>query len=142
MYHGKNFNKFHGTCPHCGKEFDRKYNLLQHIKWHTGEKENECKYCGKKFNGQSQLNKHYRTHERANSIKCFWCGQGFTYMGNMKQHAIKVHKIVVQSCKKIVNSDKVFISFSAITVKVLINGKVLVICVVENLSIVITYTRI
>ena len=40
------------NCPHCKKEFDRKFNLKVHVKTHTKIKEQQefvCSICDKRF---------------------------------------------------------------------------------------------
>ena len=50
----------------CGKAFNKKSNLLDHLRTHTGEAPYYCKFCQKGFKQKGQMYKHKRTmkHQR------------------------------------------------------------------------------
>lgn len=54
--HDKNYVKF--PCAICGKEFNLKGILSQHIGTHTKEKPFKCSICGRTYHTKSYLDRH------------------------------------------------------------------------------------
>ncbi|KAF8603680.1 hypothetical protein BDV93DRAFT_606663 [Ceratobasidium sp. AG-I] len=46
------------TCSECNKTFSRKYELDDHMYYHTGKKRHSCPDCGKKFRTRANMNRH------------------------------------------------------------------------------------
>lgn len=47
----------------CNRQFKKSWDLLDHIRQHTGEKPYSCSKCNKKFAQRGNLVKHKRLHQ-------------------------------------------------------------------------------
>ena len=47
----------------CNRQFKKSWDLLDHIRQHTGEKPYSCEKCSKKFAQRGNLVKHKRLHQ-------------------------------------------------------------------------------
>lgn len=52
-------------CPHCGKEFSSRANLVIHIRVHTGERPYRCPDCKVAFTSSSHFYRHTRSAAHA-----------------------------------------------------------------------------
>lgn len=61
----KSKNLFQCPVEHCGRVFDRKYNMQIHIRKHTGEMPYQCRVqdCGFRFKWRSSLVNHNKKHQ-------------------------------------------------------------------------------
>lgn len=70
----------------CGKVFNRKDNLREHLRAHAGQTKKKrtynCEYCNKEFVGSALLTVHRRTHlgKFLNTYFCILVTHCFMYM--------------------------------------------------------------
>ncbi|KAF8532559.1 hypothetical protein JB92DRAFT_2841145 [Gautieria morchelliformis] len=52
------------VCPECGRRFEKRSHLKNHLMSHSGEKPWQCPWpgCGKAFSASSNLRRHERSH--------------------------------------------------------------------------------
>ncbi|RLN88395.1 hypothetical protein BBJ28_00004296 [Nothophytophthora sp. Chile5] len=98
-------------CPdvRCGRRFNRKYTLTEHMKTHTGERPHVCRArsCGKRFSTSGNLLRHMRLHGAIQPVECPMKGCPCTFLSDtklakhMKSHyAPRTHACKVSGCGK------------------------------------------
>uniref|UniRef100_A0A8D1TAA1 Zinc finger protein 677-like n=2 Tax=Sus scrofa TaxID=9823 RepID=A0A8D1TAA1_PIG len=74
------------SCHDCGKAFNKKSNLTNHKRIHSGQRPYRCDDCGKAFNQYSHLTTHQRVHTGEKSYKCDVCGKVFSRNSHLANH--------------------------------------------------------
>ncbi|KAF4321426.1 hypothetical protein JM18_004138 [Phytophthora kernoviae] len=98
-------------CPdvRCGRRFNRKYTLTEHMKTHTGERPHVCRAraCGKRFSTSGNLSRHMRLHGAIEPVKCPVEDCACTFMSDIKlakhmksHYAPRTHTCKVPECGK------------------------------------------
>lgn len=73
----------------CGKEFNKTWNLLDHVRMHEGIKPYTCEICNKEFTQKGNLRKHMIIQHSTKSLsqrkkyKCNICGKRYTERYNL-----------------------------------------------------------
>ena len=73
-------------CEFCGKQFSRRFHLVDHERTHTKEKPFTCEVCEKSFSILSNLVKHKRIHTRERPYQCDICMDTFTRSDTLAKH--------------------------------------------------------
>uniref|UniRef100_A0A1A9Z9G2 C2H2-type domain-containing protein n=1 Tax=Glossina pallidipes TaxID=7398 RepID=A0A1A9Z9G2_GLOPL len=86
-------------CEQCSMTFVTKYNLKQHIEFHTGELKYCCSYCGKNFYQKGRLVEHERSHTGEKPYKCDVCGKCFSHRESLVTHSTVHTGIRLVECR-------------------------------------------
>jgi len=74
-------------CHLCGKTYNRKHQLDQHVRGdHMNDKPHKCQTCGKAFVRRDKLTQHEATHTGEMRHKCPFCEKPFINHGTMWSH--------------------------------------------------------
>ncbi|KAG5898464.1 hypothetical protein JTB14_015471 [Gonioctena quinquepunctata] len=62
-------------CNVCGRGFTQRHSLTRHNLVHTKERPFQCNLCGKTFTRKEILTEHIKNHDGATPYLCFHCGK-------------------------------------------------------------------
>lgn len=78
-------------CEHCGKGFDWKFNLVCHIRTHSGVRAYRCDKCSRTFKNHNDLCKHRLAHTDKRQYRCRVCKGDFKRRDNLLRHLKNIH---------------------------------------------------
>ncbi|KAH1002083.1 zinc finger protein OZF [Dendroctonus ponderosae] len=78
-------------CDQCSNKFSSSTLLIQHKKYHNGERTFICTTCGKSFVTKRDLSGHEKLHDNERKYSCDKCPKNFNTSQNLKTHIYVVH---------------------------------------------------
>ena len=81
-------------CPTCGKGFEAKYKLNDHIKNVHDENEYPCEDCSKIFTGKRKLLNHKESHKKIECTKC----KGYIPKNSRTSHKCSQKEYLCTTC--------------------------------------------
>lgn len=74
------------VCNVCGKGFERRYQLTNHMQTHSEDKPYKCELCPQAFSLNRYLKGHMRFHAVVKPHKCPYCPKSFVQSSDLKVH--------------------------------------------------------
>lgn len=93
VLHGETCSKTETPCSQCGKVFDSRLALRNHIKYKHPERRNHwCELCRRTFTTHRGLMNHNATIHPPGATNCNWCEKTFTSVTALQSHILYKHK--------------------------------------------------
>lgn len=80
----KEAKKYRFKCLVCDKAFQKRTNLMDHLKIHAGVKSFRCSICDKAFIQYGNLKAHMRIHTKERPYVCEICEKSYTQSSALK----------------------------------------------------------
>uniref|UniRef100_A0A3Q3WMV6 C2H2-type domain-containing protein n=1 Tax=Mola mola TaxID=94237 RepID=A0A3Q3WMV6_MOLML len=77
-------------CHVCGRHYNSKTSLTEHMASHAGVKLHRCHVCGKECGRKGDLKIHMRIHTGEKPFCCSYCQKSFTHNSHLRKH-MRVH---------------------------------------------------
>jgi len=74
------------VCKICNRSFNFRFNLIRHLKMHSGLRPYVCTVCNHAFNLKGNLQIHFRVHTKMKPYTCSQCNRAFTMKQNRDTH--------------------------------------------------------
>lgn len=73
-------------CDCCKYATRHKWNMVVHVRTHTGERPFRCTLCPKSFSRKNVLEEHMHTHTGARPFRCSLCSVAFAHKNSLVTH--------------------------------------------------------
>lgn len=73
-------------CNVCNKKFQKRSNLIDHLRLHANVKVFACEYCEKSFVQAGNYKAHLRTHTKEKPYACHYCNKSYSQSSSLKIH--------------------------------------------------------
>ncbi|XP_070814135.1 zinc finger and SCAN domain-containing protein 21-like [Chaetodon trifascialis] len=77
-------------CSVCGKRYQHKKSLTNHVILHSEGKRFSCSVCGKRYNYKTSLTSHMRLHSEGKRFSCSVCKKTFQWRADYTRH-MRIH---------------------------------------------------
>ena len=74
------------VCNVCHKKFQKRSNLIDHLRLHANVKVFSCEYCEKSFVQAGNFKAHLRTHTKEKPFQCHLCSKAYSQSSSLKIH--------------------------------------------------------
>jgi len=97
-------------CSFCGKDFESKQELKNHIDTEHETREYECTKCDAKFRSQEGLQSHIEYVHEGKRYQCTTCGEVLESITKLESHTAQVHDrtklFECPTCKAVYTSER------------------------------------